>query len=142
MIDSIKAELILDAIAAEEGIEVSDDEAEDYIRENALAAGGDPKKVIADARKHGRIQNVKANLRLSKAVDLLVENATLVGGGEEGEAVGVELGKAEEAEAAEGEPVAEPEESKTETVADDAADEGKAGAEEDTGATGTGEESE
>ncbi len=142
VIDSIKAELILDAIAAEEGIEVSDDEAEDYIRENALAAGGDPKKVIADARKHGRIQNVKANLRLSKAVDLLVENATLVGGGEEGEAVGVELGKAEEAEAAEGEPVAEPEESKTETVADDAADEGKAGAEEDTGATGTGEESE
>jgi len=136
VIDSIKAELILDAIAEEESIEVSDDEAEDYIRENALAAGGDPKKVIADARKHGRIQNVKANLRLSKAVDLLVENATLVGGEGEAEAVGVELGQVE------GEPTAEPEESKTETAAEEAVAEDKAEAEEDTGATGTGEEPE
>lgn len=77
--DGIKAELILDAVATAEGIEVSDGEAEDYIRENALAAGGDPDKVIADARKHDRIMGVKANLRLAKAVDFLVENAVLTG---------------------------------------------------------------
>ncbi|MHB8895038.1 MAG: trigger factor [Candidatus Geothermincolia bacterium] len=80
VVDSLKAELILDAVASAEGIEVSDEEAEDYIRENALAAGADPKKVIAEARKHNRIGNVKANLRLSKAVDLLVENAVLEDG--------------------------------------------------------------
>jgi len=133
VIDSIKAELVLDAIAAAEGIEVSDEEAEDYIRENALAAGGDPEKVIADARKHGRILNVKANLRLSKAVDLLVENATVVGGREEAE--GVVLGE-------EGGKAAEPEETGTETVAEEAKAEDKAAAEEDTGAMSTGEEPE
>jgi trigger factor len=133
VIDSIKAELVLDAIAAAEGIEVSDEEAEDYIRENALAAGGDPEKVIADARKHGRILNVKANLRLSKAVDLLVENAAVVGGQEEAE--GVVLGE-------EGGKAAEPEETGTETVAEEAKAEDKVAAEEDTGAMSTGEEPE
>lgn len=127
--ESIKAELVLDAIAAAEEIEVSDEEAEDYIRENALAAGGDPAKVIADARKHGRILNVKANLRISKAADLLVENATVVGAGEEPE--GVVLGKA-----------AEPEETVTETAAEATTDEAKPAAEEDTGAASTGEEPE
>jgi len=129
VIESVKAELVLDAIAAAEGIEVSDEEAEDYIRENALAAGGDPAKVIADARKHGRILNVKANLRISKAADLLVENATVVGAGEEPE--GVVLGKA-----------AEPEETVTETAEEATTDEAKPAAEEDTGAASTGEEPE
>jgi trigger factor len=86
VIDSIKAELILDAVASAEGIEISDEEAEEYIRESALAAGGDPKKVLAEAIKHNRIGNVKANLRLSKAVDILVENA-VVKTGEEPEGV-------------------------------------------------------
>lgn len=111
--DSIKAELILDAIATAEGIEISDEEAEDYIRESALAAGGDPKKVIAEARKHNRIGNVKANLRLSRAVDLLVENAVIVSdkepegmllqatGGVEGEAEAAEAPAVEEAGQAE-----------------------------------------
>lgn len=77
--NSIKAELILDAIATAEGIEITDEDAEDYIRENALAAGGDPKKVLAEARKHNRVDNVKANLRLSRAIDVMVENAVITG---------------------------------------------------------------
>ncbi len=77
VVDSLKTELVLDAVAASEDIEVSDDEAEDYIRENAIAAGGDPKKILSEARKHNRISNVKANLRLSKAADLLAENAVV-----------------------------------------------------------------
>lgn len=144
VVDSLKAELILDAVAAAEGIEVSDDEAEDYIRESALAGGGDPKKVIAEARKHNRIGNVKANLRLSKAVDLLVENA-VIKSGEPAEGVllepaaedSVETVEAESADAEQ--PVegqAAPEEA-VETEAEEAVDEA-AGA----GAESTGEEPE
>ena len=138
VVESVKAELILDAIASREGIEVSDEEAEDYIRENALAAGGDPKKVIADARKHGRIENVKANLRLSKAVDLLVENATITGAepgaGEEAGDLPAEMAAAVEEEPAETE--------KTKEAAVEAEPEAETAAAEETGAESTEKEPE
>jgi trigger factor len=155
VMDSLKAELILDAVAHAENIEISDEDAEDYIRENTLAAGGDPKKVIAEARKHNRIGNVKANLRLSRAVDVLVENAVLTGGPP---AEGVILGEPEKApeegdEVVEGEVVAEAGETppETEKAADEETAPGEAAegeAEEaadeaaGTGAEGTGEEPE
>jgi len=161
VVDSLKAELVLDAVALAENIEVSDEDAEDYIRENTLAAGGDPKKVIAEARRHNRIGNVKANLRLSKAVDVLVENAVLTGGPP---AEGVLLGEPETApaegdEVVEGEVVAEGgtdrDEGETPPATEKAADEeaapgeaaeGKAedaaGEAAETGAEGTGEEPE
>lgn len=156
VVDGLKAELVLDAVAQAENIEVSDDEAEDYIREQALQAGGDPDKVIKDARLQDRILTVKANLRLSKAVDLLVENAVLTGGksGEEAPVVAAtEAPAQEEAGAAVGEGEAEAKESpasETATAEDGAPgeavemeEEGAAeAATEETGAAGTGEEPE
>jgi trigger factor len=151
--DSLKAELILDAVATAENVEVSDDEVEDYIRENALAAGGDPEKVIEEARKHNRIMNVRANLRLSKAVDVLVENAELTGKAplptvEVGTAGELAAKGAEPAEAEAGEPAVE---ASGEETRDEAAEaDGPAEKEEapptaedkDTGAQGAGEEQE
>ena len=142
VVASLKAELVLDAVAAAEAVEVSDEEVEDYIRENALAAGSDPKKVIEEAYKHNRIANVKANLRLSKTVDMLVENAVIVGGKPP---EGVLLG-----EPAEGEGATPAEEDTTvmdetppEQDAAPEAEEVTAGAEgQEQGATGTGEEPE
>jgi trigger factor len=80
VVESLKSELVVDAVAAAENIEVSDEEAEEYIRETAMASGGDPDKVLEAARSQGRMPVVKANMRLSKAVDLLVENAVFEGG--------------------------------------------------------------
>jgi len=80
VVESLKSELVVDAVAAAENIEVSDEEAEEYIRETAMASGGDPDKVLEAARRQGRIPVVKANMRLSKAVDLLVEDAVFKGG--------------------------------------------------------------
>jgi trigger factor len=79
--ENIKAELVVDAVASAESVEVSDEEAEEYIRETAKASGGDPDKVFEEASRQGRIPVVKANMRLSKALDLLVENAVFKGGG-------------------------------------------------------------
>ncbi|MCJ7744854.1 MAG: trigger factor [Actinobacteria bacterium] len=78
--ENLKAELVVDAVASSENVEVSDEEAEEYIRETAKASGGDPDKVFEQASRQGRIPVVKANMRLSKAVDLLVENAVFKGG--------------------------------------------------------------
>jgi len=80
VVENIKAELIIDAVASAENVEVSDEESEEYIRETAKASGGDPDKVFEEASRQGRLPVVKANMRLSKAVDLLVENAVFKGG--------------------------------------------------------------
>jgi trigger factor len=81
LVEGIKAELVIDAVASAENIEVTDEEAEDYIRESALQAGGDPEKIIEETRSHGRLSGVKSNRRLSRAVDVLVDNAVFKDGG-------------------------------------------------------------
>ena len=80
VVENLKAELVVDAVASAENVGVSDEEAEEYIRETAKASGGDPEEVFEQASRQGRIPAVKANMRLSKAVDLLVENAVFEGG--------------------------------------------------------------
>ena len=80
VVENLKAELVVDAVASAENVEVSVEEAEEYIRETAKASGGDPDRVFEQASGQGRIPVVKANMRLSKAVDLLVENAVFEGG--------------------------------------------------------------
>ena len=80
VVEGIKAELIVDAVASAENVEVSDEEAEEYIKKTAKASGGDADKVFEEAGTQGRIPVVKANMRLSKAVDLLVESAVFKGG--------------------------------------------------------------
>lgn len=154
VVDGLKAELVLDAVANAEDVKVSDEEAEDYIREQALQAGGDPEKVIEDARLHDRILAVKANLRLSKAVDLLVENAVLTGGKPQAkpdEAAEVAEAPAEGGGASAGEATEEAKVSIAETVAEEPASEEvppteageeAAQADEERGAAGTGEEPE
>lgn len=77
--ESLKRELVLEAIAKAEGIEVSDEEARDYVREAARKAGADPDVVLDQLSERGALYGVKSNLMLSKAVDFLVENAVFEG---------------------------------------------------------------
>ena len=77
--EGLKAELILEAVADAEEIEITDEEAEEYIRTSAAAAGGDPETVLEEMRLQMRVPVVKASMRVNRAVDILAENAVFTG---------------------------------------------------------------
>ena len=70
---SIARELVLEAVADKLGIEVSDDEVKDLIREEAEAAGEDPEELIKQVWEHGRPERLRADLRLRKALDRIAD---------------------------------------------------------------------
>ena len=70
---AVKRELVLDAVAANEAIEVGDDEVEELIRSQAEATGDDPDAAVATIREHGSFDQIRADLRLKKALDRVVE---------------------------------------------------------------------
>jgi len=69
---SVARELVLEAAADKLGIEVSDDEVEELIREQAEAAGEDPDEVVAQIRESGRLETLRADLRLKETLDRIV----------------------------------------------------------------------
>lgn len=70
---ALKRELVLEAVADREGVEVSDDEVEELIREEAGEAGEDPEQVLEAMRVRGGYEQLRGDLRLRKALDLVVE---------------------------------------------------------------------
>jgi trigger factor len=66
---SVARELALEAVADKVGIEVSDDEVKDLIREQAEAAGEDADNVIEELWQHGRQEDLREDLRLRAALD-------------------------------------------------------------------------
>jgi trigger factor len=73
---SIARELALEALAQRAGIEVSDDEVNAYLREEAEAAGEDGEQLIADVWAHGQQESIREDLRLRAALDRLVADVT------------------------------------------------------------------
>lgn len=69
---SVKREVVLDAAAEKLGIETSDDEVEELIREQADDVGEDAEEALALMREHGGFEKLKADLRLKKALDEIV----------------------------------------------------------------------
>jgi trigger factor len=69
---SVKREIVLDAVADKLGVDVSDEEIEGLIREQAAESGDDPDQVIAVMRGHGGFDQLRADLRLKKALDEIV----------------------------------------------------------------------
>ncbi|MCL4289319.1 MAG: hypothetical protein KJ051_03505, partial [Thermoleophilia bacterium] len=70
---ALERELVLEAVADREGVEVSDDEVEELIREEAGEAGEDPEQVLEAMRVRGGYEQLRGDLRLRKALDLVVE---------------------------------------------------------------------
>lgn len=68
---SVARELALEALAAQTGIAVSDDEVKELVREQASAAGDDADEVIADIWEHGHQETLREDLRLRAALDRL-----------------------------------------------------------------------
>jgi trigger factor len=74
---ALKREAVLAAIVAAEGIEVSDDEIEQALREAAGPDASDKqvKRALKRARSQGADEALREDIAMRKAVDLLVESA-------------------------------------------------------------------
>lgn len=66
---AVKRELVLEAIAAERGIEVGDAEVEELVRSQAVEAGDDPDATVARLREQGAFETLRGDLKLRKALD-------------------------------------------------------------------------
>ncbi len=71
---AIARELVLEAVADKLGIEVSDDEIKELVREQAEAAEEDPETVIQQLWEAGRHERLREDLRMKKALDKIVED--------------------------------------------------------------------
>jgi len=78
---ALRRESVLAAIVAAEGIEVSDDEILQSLREAATAPGAKPpserklERSLAKAQEDGRADALREDIAMRKAVDLLIESA-------------------------------------------------------------------
>jgi trigger factor len=74
---ALKREAVLAAVAAEEGIEVSDEELVESLRHTAEEhEGTTPEKLLERLRSQGRDSLLGEELRLRKAADVIAESAT------------------------------------------------------------------
>ena len=75
--EDVKAELVIDRIATEEKIEVTDEELEHEIEHAASHSGESPEAVRARLTKQGALDRMKAKLRSDKTIDWLAQNASV-----------------------------------------------------------------
>jgi len=66
---AIKRELVLEAVADEKQIEVSDSEIEELIRDEAQDAEQDPDETVEAMRERGAFDQIRGDLRMRKALD-------------------------------------------------------------------------
>ena len=66
---SVARELVLDAAAEKIGLEVSDDEVETLVREQATIAGDDADETLLQLRDSGRFETLRDDLRLRNTLD-------------------------------------------------------------------------
>jgi trigger factor len=72
---SVARELVLEAVADQLGLEVSDAEIEELIREQAELSGDDPDEAVRQVFESGREEVLRADLRLRKALDRVAAEA-------------------------------------------------------------------
>lgn len=66
---SVARELVLEAAADKLGIEVADEEVEELVREQADVAGEDADEILTQLRETDRLETLRTDLRLKKALD-------------------------------------------------------------------------
>jgi trigger factor len=69
---SVSRELALEAVADKAGLEVTDDELREFVRENAEAEGDEADEVVEQLFASGRHELLREDLRMRKALDLVV----------------------------------------------------------------------
>ena len=75
--DEIRGQLLLEAIADKENVEVTDADLDEKIAELAAAQGKRPAKVKGEMLKEGSLDSLRWRLRQEKALDLLASRATI-----------------------------------------------------------------
>ena len=75
---SVARELVLEAVADKLALEVSDEEIEELVREQAEAHGDDPEEAIKQVFEGGAQEALRADLRLRKALDRVAAEAQRV----------------------------------------------------------------
>jgi trigger factor len=70
---AIKRELVVEAIVAAENIVVSDEEIEAQVRSDAEEGGHDPEKLLDELRKYNGYEQLREDMAMRMAVDLIVE---------------------------------------------------------------------
>ena len=66
---SVARELVLEAAAEKLGIDVTDEEIETLVREQAEAMGDDPDETLQQLRESGRIETLRDDIRMRNALD-------------------------------------------------------------------------
>jgi len=69
---AVKRELVVEAVAQAEAIEVTDEEMEEQVRADAEATGRAPDRLLHELREHSGWDALRQDLRLRKAVDHLI----------------------------------------------------------------------
>jgi trigger factor len=72
---ALRRELVVEAVADAEGIEVSDEDMEEQVRSDAEATGRAPERLLHELQHHGGWDALRQDMRLKKAVDLIIEGA-------------------------------------------------------------------
>ena len=75
---AVKRELVLEAVADQEAIEVSDDEIEALVREEAASNDQDPDEAVEAMREGGGFEQIRGDLRMRKALDLVAAGVTRI----------------------------------------------------------------
>jgi len=78
--DDVRATMLLEKVAEAENIDVSDEEVETEINSIAIASGQPLEKVRAALTKDGGERSIAHRLRNRKALELLIENASITDG--------------------------------------------------------------
>jgi trigger factor len=69
---ALKRELVLEAVAERLALDVSDEEIEALVREQAEEGDEDPEAVVRSLRESGAFEQLRGDLRLRKALDEVV----------------------------------------------------------------------
>jgi trigger factor len=72
---ALKSDLVLEAVAREEGLEVTEEDLDGEIRSLAEATGRDVKEVERILERSGQVRSLAGDIIRTKALDLLVESA-------------------------------------------------------------------
>ncbi len=74
----VKRRLVLDAIVAAEGLEVTDEQLRAHIMQDAELLGRDPNQLVLDVYKSGRQDMLRDEMLMAEAVSLVADNAVAV----------------------------------------------------------------
>jgi trigger factor len=75
---AVRRELVVEAVADAEGVEVTDEEMEEQVRQDAEATGRAPERLLHELQHHGGWETLRQDMRIQKAVQKLVDSTTAI----------------------------------------------------------------